>query len=48
MLRAEARELREKARSVSDPIVASKMFELAAELERKATAKDGKTPNGHT
>jgi len=48
MLRAEAQELREKALSEPDPVAAAKMVELAAELDRQATARDGKTRNGHT
>jgi hypothetical protein len=48
MLRAEAKQLRRKARAVADPVVAARMLELAAEFERQATTRDAKTPNGHT
>jgi hypothetical protein len=48
LLRAEAKELRDKARAEPDPVAAAKMLELAAELEHRATERDGKRPNGHT
>ncbi len=46
-LRAEARRLRSFLARDSSPEVARHIEQLAAELERRATAIDGKSSNGH-
>jgi hypothetical protein len=46
-LRAEARRLRSFVARDSSPDVASHIELLAVELERRATAVDGKSSNGH-
>jgi hypothetical protein len=45
--RAKARAFKELAGRVTDPITMKYLFALAAELDARATAIDGKLINGH-
>jgi hypothetical protein len=46
VLRAEAKQLREMARAITDPALIAEILELAAELELRATALEARTPDG--
>src|SRR6185437_981527 len=47
-LRAEAKQLRDRARAMADPTAVREVLLLAQALDNLATETDGKSTNGHT